>query len=83
MTTRRRPARRPRFSTLAAYIAKTGDTQEHIAAAVGTTQAHISRISRGEVVPRPDLAVRIATYAGIPLDSFTRARLVRIAERVA
>jgi transcriptional regulator with XRE-family HTH domain len=65
------------FPDLATYCAKTGDTQIHIAAQVGTTQAHISRIVHGEVVPRAGLAARLARYARIPIDSFARAYLAR------
>jgi transcriptional regulator with XRE-family HTH domain len=82
---RRRPPRRAlgSYPNLAAYCAETGDTQAGIAAQVGTTQAHISRILRGEVIPRSELAVRIARYAHIPLDSFMRAYLAKRGGRVA
>lgn len=70
---------RDRFPDLATYIAETGDTQEHIAARVGTTQAHISRIAHGDAVPRSLLAARLATYCRIPLDSFTRVQLAKYA----
>jgi hypothetical protein len=35
------------------------------------TQAQISRILAGKVVPRPGLAIRLAAYARIPIESFT------------
>lgn len=81
MTSKRRPKPRqkPRqYRDLASYIERTGDTQQRIAAAVGSTQAHISRIAAGDIVPRPALAQRIATYARIPLDSFTRVHLANL-----
>jgi len=68
-----------RFPNLATYIAETGDTQEHIAARVGSTQAHISRIANGDAIPRPLLAARLASYCRIPLDSFTRVQLAKYA----
>lgn len=67
----------PRYATLAAYIEATGDTQAHIARRVGTTQAHISRIVNGAAVPRALLAARLAAYAHLPLDSFTRVHLAK------
>lgn len=80
-TKRRRPA--AEYPDLRAYIAATRDTQAHIAARVGTTQAHISRIVNGDAIPRALLAARLAAYAGIPLDSFTRVHLAKQADRVA
>lgn len=67
----RRPAP-PQYKDLADYIARTGDTQAHIAARCGTSQAVISRILTHGSVPRALLAMRLAEYAHIPLDSFTR-----------
>jgi transcriptional regulator with XRE-family HTH domain len=69
---KRRPRARPtRYPDLATYLAKTDDTQAAIAHAMKVSQAHISRILAGKVVPRPDLAIRLAAYAHIPVDSFT------------
>lgn len=65
------------YPNLATYLAESGDTQQHIAAAVGSTQAHVSRIAAGEIVPRPVLAARLAEYAHVPLDSFTRVYLAK------
>jgi transcriptional regulator with XRE-family HTH domain len=81
-----KPAKRKRrtFPDLATYIAETGATQAYIARRVGTTQAHISRIVNGDAVPRTLLAARLATFARIPLDSFTRVYLSKHASsRVA
>jgi transcriptional regulator with XRE-family HTH domain len=65
------------YPDLATYLLESGDIQARLAVAVGATQAHISRIAAGELVPRPALAVRIAKYARIPLDSFTRVYLAK------
>jgi transcriptional regulator with XRE-family HTH domain len=80
---RRRLRRGHQYSDLAAYIEATGDTQVQIAAAVGSTQGHISRIVTGAAVPRSPLAARLARYAHIPLDSFTRVYLAKRGSRVA
>jgi transcriptional regulator with XRE-family HTH domain len=71
------------YPDLATYIAETGATQTYIARRVGTTQAHISRIANGDAVPRTLLAARLAAFARIPLDSFTRVYLAKHASRVA
>jgi transcriptional regulator with XRE-family HTH domain len=73
----RSPRRLTQFPDLATYIAETGDTQANIAAQVGASQAHVSRIAHGAIVPRPRLAARIAAHAHIPLDSFTRVYLAK------
>lgn len=65
---RRRP---PKYPNLRAYLAATGDTQVTIARAMDITQAQVSRILAGKVVPRPELAIRLARYADIPIESFT------------
>jgi transcriptional regulator with XRE-family HTH domain len=81
--TARSPRRRLppiRYATLDAYLTNTGESQASVAAAVGTSQAHISRIRHGLIVPRPKLAARLAAYAHIPLDSFTRVHLARTEE---
>ena len=78
----RRPRRRHviHYADLATYIAETGDPQVNIAARVQTSQANISRIAAGDLVPRPRLALRIAKYARIPLDSFVRVHLAKHAD---
>jgi len=72
----KRPTRRPRrrqakYPDLRTYLARSGDTQEKIAEALGISQAQVSRILAGKTVPRPEIAIRLATYAQIPVDSFT------------
>lgn len=71
------PIRRRRYPDIQTYILKTGDTQARIAAAVGASQAQISRIIHGQMMPRPELALRLARYCRIPLDSFTRRYVER------
>lgn len=81
---RARRRRRYRYPDLATYLDRTGDTQVQIAKAVGTSQAHISRIAAGRTMPQPELAESLAAYAGIPLDSFIKTRLnARRAARLA
>lgn len=69
--------RRPQYDDLAAYLKHSGVTQTVLADAVHVTQAHISRIASGAIVPRPRLAARIARLTGIPLDSFMRVYLAK------
>jgi transcriptional regulator with XRE-family HTH domain len=83
---RRRPplaAPPPIYPDLATYCEQTGDTQVNIAAQVGVSQSAISKVLNGDVVPRSRLALRLATYARIPLDSFQRVYLLKHAGRVA
>jgi len=65
------------YPDIATYIEKTGDTQANIARQLTIEQAHLSRIVAGLIVPRPELAFRLASYCKIPLDSFTRVYLTR------
>ena len=74
---------RPIYPDLGTYIRETGDTQLNIARRVGISQAGVCRILRGDYVPRPDVALRLAAYAKVPLDSFTRMFLIRRAARLA
>jgi transcriptional regulator with XRE-family HTH domain len=67
----------PIFPDLPTYLAETGDTQANVAKQVGTTQPQIARILKEGAVPRPALALRLAAYARIPLDSFTRIYLLK------
>lgn len=77
MLRRRRALPEPQYPDLATYLAESGDTQANIARVLEAEQAHISRIVAGKLVPRPELAVRLAAYARIPLDSFTKVYLAR------
>ena len=76
MGPRIRPVLR-QYPDLATYLAESGDTQAGVAAACQTSQATISRVVSGEMVPRPALASRIARHCGVPLDSFARTYLAR------
>jgi transcriptional regulator with XRE-family HTH domain len=67
----------PVYPDLATYLQKSGDSQGNIARTLGIKQAHVSRIADGQMVPRPALAVRIAGYCKIPLDSFMRTYLAK------
>ena len=67
----------PQFPDLATYLIETGDTQVRMAKALGISQAHVCRLVNGDAVPRPPLAVRVATYASVPLDSFARVYLAK------
>ena len=80
-----RPARSPRveYPDLATYFRESGDTQLHMARVLGMLQSHLSRITSGEVIPRAALQERIASYARIPLDSFTRVYLARRRRKAA
>jgi transcriptional regulator with XRE-family HTH domain len=72
-----------RYPDLATALAATEITQEEFAAAMGVSQACISRIVHGHQVPRPELAIRIARAARIPLDSFARGKAQRLAALAA
>jgi transcriptional regulator with XRE-family HTH domain len=76
---RSRPSRttRPSYPTLRSYLDYSSDTQIDVARHVGTSQANISRFMRGDGVPRPALAAKIAEYCNIPLDSFQRVYLAK------
>ncbi len=65
----------PLYPDLASYLEQSGDSQGNIARQIGIKQAHVSRIVAGRMVPRPDLAAKIAAYAKIPLDSFIKVYL--------
>jgi transcriptional regulator with XRE-family HTH domain len=81
--TRRRPTpprRRPsrvRYSTFVEFLDATGLPQAQVAALAGTTQATISRIARGVLIPKAALAQRLAAVAHIPIESFAREYYAR------
>ena len=82
-TRRPAPADKVRYRDLADYIERSGDTQTNIAARVGTSQATVSKVAKGMIVPRALLQLRFAEYCRIPLDSFTRTHLARLLEQGA
>lgn len=57
-----------RYPTLAAYFQGANETQEQLAARVGTTQATISRIAAGDSC-RLELAKKIAAATGVPIEN--------------
>jgi transcriptional regulator with XRE-family HTH domain len=57
-----------RYSSLADYFARSGDTQEQLAARIGYSQPSISEALRGRGSYR--LLKKIADATGVPLDSF-------------
>lgn len=61
--------KRRAYSNLASYFEASGDTQQAFADALGISQSHISRVSKGLVEPSLDLALRIARKANIPVES--------------
>jgi transcriptional regulator with XRE-family HTH domain len=71
----RRSRRPPRYPDLGTYFAQTHDTQAAVADAVHVTQPHISRILRGQVVPRPALMRALAEHCHVPIDSFLQPYL--------
>lgn len=52
------------MSKLSQYLIKNKITQVEFAAAVGTTQAHISRLAKGSMQPGLNLAVKIQNETG-------------------
>jgi transcriptional regulator with XRE-family HTH domain len=70
----------PLYPDLATYLEKSGDSQGNIARTIGVKQAHISRIVAGQMVPRPELAARLAAYCKVPLDSFIKVYLAKKSE---
>lgn len=61
--------KRRAYSNLSQYFEKTGDTQQSLAERVGVAQSHISRIVNGSAEPSLELALRIAEFANIPVES--------------
>ena len=62
---------------------QSGDTQVEIARHVGISQSYLSRIISGRSIPHGLLAARLAAYAQVPLDSFTRAYIAHRGARIA
>ena len=68
---------RKRYPSLRAYLTATKTTQEQLGRALGLPQARISGYVTGRVMPRPELALRIAAYTGVPVEALVRARAAR------
>lgn len=60
---------KPRYTCLADYLAEV-ETQEALAARIGTTQPTISRAAQG--YGSFSMFLRIAKATGVPLESFAR-----------
>ena len=71
----------PMYPDIATYMEKTGDTQANMRQTLNIEQAHLSRIISGQIVPRPELAWKLAAYCKIPLDSFMRTYLAKKLKR--
>jgi transcriptional regulator with XRE-family HTH domain len=78
-----RPSQSQPFSTLAAYIRGSGESQVSLAKRTRTSQATISRIAVGDEVPRPELRIRLVSATGVPADSFDRVYLAKRARGAA
>jgi transcriptional regulator with XRE-family HTH domain len=55
----------------------TGMSQEQFAAALGISQSYLSRLMARRMAPSLRLAVRIASRAGVPVESLARVRRTR------
>ena len=64
------------YSSLRAFLSKTGTTQEQFARRVGISQSQLSKILNGKQRPRLDLALKIAAAAEIPVSSLVTSREV-------
>lgn len=60
-------------ASLAEYFEKSGDTQEALAARVGTTQATISRLLSGRQGASLSLAKRLSKATGVPIENIGEA----------
>ena len=67
------------YESLAEYLAKTEQTQEQLARALGISQGQISSYIAGRTMPRPALALRIAEHTGVPVEALLRARVGQVA----
>jgi len=64
-----RTVKRNRYATVDAYLEATGTTQRELADQLGITQGALSMIKNGQRVPRPELALRIHSLTGVPLET--------------
>lgn len=67
------------YPSLAAYLAGEGRTQEQLAADLGVRQGTLTKWVRGVTMPRPKMAVKIASVTGVSIDSMIRARARKVA----
>jgi transcriptional regulator with XRE-family HTH domain len=57
------------FKDLGHFLSSTGTTQKQLADRLGVSQCCISLIRNGKRIPRPRLALALAEFARIPLES--------------
>jgi transcriptional regulator with XRE-family HTH domain len=62
-----------RYRNLADYFARTGKTQQSLAARLGVSRPYVSLLASGERQPSLDLALRISELTGVPLDALVVA----------
>ena len=62
------------YTTVDAYLEGTGETQSALAERLGITQGALSMIKNGQRVPRPELALRIHSITGVPLETLLTRR---------
>lgn len=62
------------YPSLTAYLKATKQTQDDLAAALGIRQGQLSRYVRGETMPRPKMALKIAAHTGVPVSALIQAR---------
>lgn len=63
-----------RHASLRAYLKATKRTQEQLADELGVRQGLVSKWVRGAQMPRPEMALRLSSLTGVPLEAMTRAR---------
>jgi transcriptional regulator with XRE-family HTH domain len=63
-----------RYRSLVEYFEHSGDTQQALAARIGTSQAQISLWTRGLSLPRLDRALRLERITGVPLKKILKAK---------
>ena len=64
--------KRRTYPDLPTFLFETGTTQVEMARALGLSQGQISKLVNGLQQPSLDLALRIARYAHIPVESLVR-----------
>lgn len=67
------------YSSLKAFLAQTGTTQEVFAARLGIRQSQLSKYVTGKQRPRLDIALRIAELANIPIESLVSSKRSKVA----
>ena len=60
------------YPNLLTFLRETGTTQAEMAERLGLSQGQISKLVNGKIQPSLDLALRIARYARVPVESLVR-----------